>query len=123
MDKIIIKGLKLFAYHGLRAEEQENGQNFILDITLYLPLDMACRTDNIEKTVNYSMVVKAVTKVFCEKKYGLIERAADAVADAILMQFLPVESVTVCVKKPNAPVKADFDYMAVEITRNVKDII
>ena len=32
MDEIYIKGLKIFAYHGVNPEETENGQEFELDI-------------------------------------------------------------------------------------------
>ncbi|MBQ8077343.1 MAG: dihydroneopterin aldolase, partial [Eubacterium sp.] len=32
MDKITIKDLKLFAYHGVNPEEKESGQNFFIDI-------------------------------------------------------------------------------------------
>ena len=32
MDKILIKVLKIFAYHGVNPEEKENGQDFIFDI-------------------------------------------------------------------------------------------
>ena len=34
METIRIKGLKIFAYHGVNPEEKENGQNFVLDLTL-----------------------------------------------------------------------------------------
>ena len=32
MDKIVIRDLKIFAYHGVNPEEKINGQIFILDI-------------------------------------------------------------------------------------------
>ena len=41
MEKIIIKGLKLFAYHGVNPEEKVDGQNFVLDITASLNADIA----------------------------------------------------------------------------------
>ena len=41
MDKILIKGLKLFAYHGVNPEEKENGQDFIFDIELYVNMNKA----------------------------------------------------------------------------------
>ena len=41
MDKIIIKGLKIFAYHGVNPEEKVIGQNFVLDITAYKNLKRA----------------------------------------------------------------------------------
>ena len=117
MDKIIIKGLRLFAYHGVNPEEKENGQNFIIDVTYYLPLDGACSSDALEDTVSYAAAVKVIRKAFTEEKYDLIERAAQRVAEALLSGFDKITKVDVTVKKPEAPVKAEFDYMAVSITR------
>ena len=57
MEKIIIKGLKLFAYHGVNPEEKENGQNFILDITAELDADAAKKSDNIDDTVSYAKII------------------------------------------------------------------
>ena len=117
MDKIIIKGLRLYAYHGVNPEEKENGQPFVLDVTYYLPLEKACGSDDLNDTVSYAAAVKVIRKAFCEEKYDLIERAAQRVAEALLAQFQTIIKTEVTVKKPEAPVKADFDYMAVSITR------
>ena len=32
LDKVILKGLELFAFHGVNPEEKENGQRFVIDI-------------------------------------------------------------------------------------------
>ena len=117
MDKIIIKDLKLYAYHGVNPEEKEEGQEFILDIICYLDLSAPCINDNIDSTVSYAHIIKLVRKVFTEKKYNLIERAAYVTGDAILRNYNDIKKVTVTLKKPYAPVKADFAYTAVEITR------
>lgn len=117
MDKIIIKDLKLYAYHGVNPEEKEEGQEFILDIICYLDLSAPCINDNIDSTVSYAQIIKLVRKVFTEKKYNLIERAAYMTADAVLRNYHDIKKVTVTLKKPYAPVKADFGYAAVEITR------
>ena len=58
MDKIIIKGLKIFAYHGVNPEEKVIGQNFVLDITAYKNLKRAGNTDNIDDTVSYAIILK-----------------------------------------------------------------
>ena len=116
MDKIIIKGLRVYAYHGVKPEEKEKGQPFILDITLLVDVRRAGASDRLEETVNYSKAAKRAAAVMLEEKNDLIERAATRVAEALLAEF-PIEEVTVCLKKPRAPVAADFDYMAVEITR------
>ncbi|MBQ7595633.1 MAG: dihydroneopterin aldolase [Clostridia bacterium] len=118
MDKITIKNLKLFAYHGVNPEEKENGQNFFIDIDYYANITRACKSDNLDDTVSYAKVVKTVSRAFTQTSYDLIEKAAQIVADAILDAFEPVARVDVTVKKPEAPVKADFEYMAVSISRS-----
>ncbi|HHV50705.1 MAG TPA: dihydroneopterin aldolase [Clostridiales bacterium] len=117
MDRILIKGLRVFAYHGVNPEEKENGQNFELDITLNVDLAKPCKTDCIDDTVSYAKVAKLAAKAMRSEKNDLIERAAQRVADEILQNF-PVSSVTVLLKKPEAPIKdVDFGYVGVEITR------
>lgn len=117
MDKITIKGLQLFAYHGVNPEEKENGQLFVLDVDYYLDLTNACQDDKLGDTVSYAKAVKTIRKVFTAQSYDLIERAAQVVADALLTDFPPIQRVAVTLKKPQAPVSADFDYMAVSIER------
>ncbi len=117
MDKITVKNLKIFAYHGVNPEEKENGQNFVIDLDYYLDLSAACRSDNLDDTVSYAKVVKTVTRAFTENTYDLIEKAAQTVADAVLETFSAIERVDITLKKPEAPVKADFEYMAVSISR------
>lgn len=121
MDKIIIKGLKVFAYHGVNPEEKRDGQQFVLDVTLHLSLLRACQSDNLNDTVSYAAVSKTIIRTMTEDKYDLIERAAQRVAEQILAEYNMVEKVEVFLKKPEAPVKADFDYMAVQITRQRGD--
>lgn len=115
MDKIIINGLKLFAYHGVNPEEKRDGQYFIIDIVLFADLKEAQSTDNLDKTINYSKVIKAVTSAFCEKSFDLIEASAKHIVNRIFNDFCDVKAINITLKKPNAPVKADFDYVAVEI--------
>lgn len=117
MDKIIVKGLRVFAYHGVNPEETQFGQNFELDITASVNIEAACKTDDIEQTVSYAQIIKTVRKTMLEKNCKLLEHAAQRVADALFEQFNTIEALTVALKKPEAPMKADFDWVAVEIER------
>jgi len=122
MDKIMINGLRVFAHHGVNPEEKQNGQPYELDITLFLDLSLAGKTDRLTDTVNYSSVVKSAVAVMQSQTDNLIERAATRVADAILNEY-PVMSVTVVLKKPYAPIKEIFDFVGVEITRKREDML
>lgn len=117
MDKISIKGLKLFAYHGVNPEEKENGQNFVIDLDYYVNIARACQMDTLDDTVSYANVVKTIRRVFTAEKYDLIERAAQVIADAVLDEFDDIFKVEVTLKKPEAPISAEFDYVAVSIMR------
>ena len=116
MEKIIIKGLKIKAFHGVNPQEKIDGQNFILDITAELDVKKAQLSDNVELTVSYSDIIKTTTAVFTEKRYNLIETTANKVGMEIMRTYPKLRSVTVLLKKPEAPIKADFEYVAVEDT-------
>lgn len=117
MDKIVISGLQIFAYHGVNPEEKENGQTFVLDIEARADLSQAGQTDCLEDTVSYAKMIKTVRRVFAEEKDDLIERAAQRTAQALLSEYGRLSSVKILLKKPNAPINAQFDYVGVEIER------
>ena len=117
MDKIIIKGLKIFAYHGVNPEEKRDGQPFELDITLYTSLLRAGQTDDVNDTVSYAKAAKTVLRAMTGAKYNLLEKTAQIVAQQLLSDYPQVQRVDVLLKKPQAPVDLEFDYMAVKITR------
>ena len=76
MDRIYIRGLEIFAYHGVNPEEKRDGQTFILDVTLYADLSRARQSDSLSDTVNYAAVRKTIQRAFTAESYDLIERAA-----------------------------------------------
>lgn len=117
MDKILIRDLKIFAYHGVNPEEKIDGQNFVFDVDLYVNITKACHSDNVEDTVSYAKVIKTITRVFTAEKYDLLERAAQITADAVLAEYADVSRVDITLKKPEAPMKADFGWVGVKISR------
>lgn len=117
---INIKDLRVYAYHGVHPEEKEQGQEFVLDISCLVSDESACTGDCVGQTVSYSSVAKKTIEIFTSRKRDLIEAAANDVAEAVIGTFPLVDAVDVTVKKPNAPVKADFGYMAVSVHRERK---
>lgn len=115
MGKIVVKGLKVFAYHGVNPEEREFGQFFVLDIEADTDLSIACTTDSLDDTVSYAKIIKSAVAVMTSEKNQLLERAAQRVAEGLLNEFSVLEAVKITLKKPDAPIKAGFEYVAVEI--------
>lgn len=117
MDKILIRDLKIFAYHGVNPEEKRDGQHFVFDIDLNVNMTKACHNDDVNDTVSYAKVIKTVTRVCTACKYDLLERLAQVVADAVLSEYPDVFSLEITLKKPEAPMKADFGWVGVNIKR------
>ncbi len=117
MDKIIVKDLKLFCYHGVNPEEKVDGQNFVFDIEAFLDLNLPCKTDNVDDTVSYAKIIKTVRRVAQSEKNNLLEYVAQRVVDELFEEFEKIEKIVLILKKPEAPIKADFNYVAVQIER------
>lgn len=117
MDQILIQGLRLYAYHGVNPEEKRDGQPFELDIAAFADLSRAGETDDLADTVSYAKIAKTAAAAFTSASFDLLERAAAVTAEAILSAFPAVKAVEITLKKPNAPVKAQFDWMGVRIRR------
>jgi dihydroneopterin aldolase len=117
-DTIFITGIVIHARHGVMDHENEVGQRFVIDIELFADLQQSSRTDRLADTVSYSNVVATATAAFKDTNYKLLERAAGAVADAILAGFPRIRAVKVTVHKPHAPIAAIFDDVGVVLTRN-----
>ncbi len=115
---MIISGLKLYAYHGVREREKENGQFFMLDIVIYCDLLPAGTSDELFDTVSYSDVVKTVSKCFTERSFDLIEAAAQHVCDVLFATYDKINSIDITLKKPDAPIDAVFDHVAVRLLRD-----
>jgi 7,8-dihydroneopterin aldolase/epimerase/oxygenase len=116
-DTIFITGIVIHARHGVLVHESEVGQRFVIDLELSVDLSESSRTDKLADTVSYSNVVATATEAFKDTNYKLLERAAGAVADAILSAFPRISAVKVTVHKPHAPIAAIFEDVGVVLIR------
>ncbi|OOM11296.1 2-amino-4-hydroxy-6-hydroxymethyldihydropteridine diphosphokinase [Clostridium saccharobutylicum] len=117
MDKMYIKDLELFGYHGVFEEEKRLGQKFIISLELDLDLKFAARTGDLTKSVHYGELCEKVENEFLKESYDLIETAALNLADFILNEYKIINGVKVFLKKPWAPVKKHLDTVEIMIER------
>lgn len=117
MDKIFIKDLQVYGYHGVNKEEKKMGQRFLISLELYMDLRVPGKSDNLEETVNYGELCEMVSNKFVKAKFDLIEAAAEDIAQFILSSFNLINGVKVNIKKPWAPIGKPLDFAGVEITR------
>ncbi|MCR5719517.1 MAG: 2-amino-4-hydroxy-6-hydroxymethyldihydropteridine diphosphokinase [Lachnospiraceae bacterium] len=118
MDEIRIKGLTFFARHGVLQTENENGQIFLVDATLYTDFRAAALNDELDKTVDYSKVSDFISAFMEENTFKLIETVASRLADEILLNFAGLKRVDIEVFKPHAPIKQSFENISVFVSRS-----
>ncbi|MCT7952432.1 dihydroneopterin aldolase [Ancylothrix sp. C2] len=116
MDCIKLTDIRCYGYTGYLPEEQVLGQWFEVDLTLWLDLRAAGKSDAIEDTLDYRKVISTTKNIVKNSKFALIERLAEAIAEAIL-EFAEVEKIQVCMTKPAAPIPDFGGKITVEILR------
>lgn len=117
MEKIKILNLRLNGKHGVYDFEKKKEGVFELDIYMHLNLRDALLSDDLKDSVDYSKIVELVKKIFSENDCNLIEYVAGRICQGIIEKY-PIEKVVIKIRKPHAPIDADFDTVEVEIERN-----
>lgn len=117
MDRISVRGLRVFAHHGVLDSERLRGQDFLIDVTAHLDTSGAAAADDLTLTLDYGELAAAVGRRVREERWNLIETVAQRVAELVLENPL-VERVEVTVRKPDAPVPEQLREAAVSITRS-----
>ncbi|WP_096441091.1 dihydroneopterin aldolase [Alteribacter populi] len=118
MDKVHIKGMEFYAYHGAFAEENKLGQRWYVDVSLDMDTKPAGTTDDLDKTVNYAEVYEQVKKTMEAEPVKLVETLCERIAKTLLATFSVVEACTIKVIKPDPPIPGHYDSVAVEIRRD-----
>ncbi|MEW6424487.1 MAG: dihydroneopterin aldolase [Bacillota bacterium] len=118
-DRIILRGMEFYGYHGVLPQERELGQRLAVDLEMFLDLTEAGRRDDLSRTVDYAKVFRLVKELVTGSSRQLLETVAEDIAAAVLERF-PVAEVVVRVKKPAAPLPGRLEYVAVEIRRGRK---
>lgn len=116
-DFIKVTNMKVFAYHGVLAEEKKNGQDFYLNAKVYVDMRKAGLTDKLEDTINYDQVCIFLAEVFAEKQFDTIEAAAEYTVQEIMVNFPTIEAMELEVRKPHAPLTYVPEDISVTIYR------
>jgi 7,8-dihydroneopterin aldolase/epimerase/oxygenase len=115
-DRIVLRGLRVRGYHGVFEHERREGQDFLVDLVVWLDLAAAAASDDLADTVHYGELAERVAAIVAGPPVNLIEVVAGRVADEVLTDAR-VQAVEVTVHKPQAPIPQDFADVAVVVHR------
>jgi 7,8-dihydroneopterin aldolase/epimerase/oxygenase len=115
-DRITLTGLRATGHHGVFEHERIDGQEFVVDVTVFLDLADAGGSDDLERTVHYGVLAERVVADIEQNPVDLIETLAERIA-ATVLSFPAAQETEVTVHKPQAPITVPFDDVAVTIRR------
>lgn len=116
-DRIHVEGIEFHGLHGLLPEERVLGHRFRVEVTLELDLASAGQADDLERTVDYAAVARAVVEVGTGPSVQLVETLGERIAARLLEQFPRLDAVELRVAKLQPPVPVLFAAAVIHIRR------
>jgi len=101
MDIVFVKDLRFKTIVGIWDWERQLPQFVSIDLEMGWDQSRAAKSEDIADALDYKSVSKRVEQFVTEKKFKLVEAAADAVA-AMVMQEFHVPWIKVAIHKPYA---------------------
>ena len=117
MDRIELRGLRVRGHHGVFEHEKRDGQDFVVDITVWMDLAPAAASDDLADTLHYGELAERAAAVVAGEPCDLIETVSARIADDVITDPR-VQAVEVVLHKPQAPIPLDFADVAVVARRS-----
>lgn len=117
-DRIALRGLRVRGNHGVFEHERRDGQEFVVDLVVWLDLAEAAATDDLAHTADYGELARIAAEVVGGPACDLIETVAGRIASRVLEADPRLRAVEVTVHKPSAPIPLSFDDVAVVLRRD-----
>jgi 7,8-dihydroneopterin aldolase/epimerase/oxygenase len=116
-DRIELRGLTVRGHHGVFAHERRDGQDFVVDITVWIDLAVAAASDDLADTLDYGTLAQRAADVVAGPPRDLVETVAAEIAEDVMTDER-VHAVEVTLHKPSAPIPLTFSDVAVVATRS-----
>jgi FolB domain-containing protein len=101
MDKILITDLLIRGVIGISEREREQPQDIMVNLVIFADISIAGQTDDVEDSINYRTVAKAVLAHTEKIKRYTVEALATDIAN-LCLEDPRVQKVLVRVEKPGA---------------------
>ncbi len=114
MNKIIVEGIKLYAYHGCLEEEGKIGADYTVDVIMETDFSEAAQTDDLNKTIDY-VVVYNIVKTQMAIRSKLLEQVGQRIVNELKKEFTALKKLEVKVTKLNPPMNGNVEKVSIVI--------
>lgn len=111
---INLLGLRFHAFHGVMAQEQLVGNDYLLDVRVRYDLSKAMLSDDVNDTLNYATVYEMIRQEM-QIPSCLLEHVAYRIGNRLMITFPQIESIDIHLTKKNPPMGADGDGAMIEL--------
>ena len=122
LSAIHINDINLWAHVGVLEAERLHGQSYLLDISFWLDLDESSRLDELNKSLDYSVAIKAIQKLSVEINCLTIEFFSDQILNTLEALYGSIPMMLV-LKKCSPPIGGYTGSVSIEKKRNFSTLI
>ncbi|MDD3039671.1 dihydroneopterin aldolase [Bacteroides sp.] len=111
---IFLENVRCYAYHGVAAQENLIGNEYIINLKLKVDISQASTTDEVLDTVNYAEVYEVIKNEMSIPS-KLLEHVCGRIASKLFVVFPCIEELEISLSKRNPPMGADIDVAGVTL--------
>jgi len=116
MDFLTLNRMQFHAYHGVFEQEQKVGNTYFIDLKIGADFSKACKTDQIEDTINYASVFHEINEEM-KNPCRLIEHVAENICQRLKTKFKECQSLEITLTKQNPPLQGQLESVSIILTR------
>ncbi len=119
ISKILLEGVKIYAFHGAIPEENVVGTYFITDLEVHADIWKSTETDELGDTISYADLNEIIHDEM-EVPSKLIEHVAGRILNSIHQKFPEIFFAKIKISKTSPPMKGELKCAAVEFEKSYR---
>jgi len=117
-NKIYLKNMVFYGFHGYYEFERELGQRFYVDLAITTNFINASKSDELKDAVDYVVIYNKTKYIVENNRCKLLETLICKIADEILAIYPLITEVKVNIRKPSVPINGALDCVELEIIKS-----
>lgn len=115
---IILKNIRVYAYHGCLPEEEKIGSDYRVDLVVFADISSSVESGNLNETIDYVHLNRIVKEEMAIRS-KLLESVAGRILNRIKSDFQQVIQIELEIAKFNPPINGDVESVSVKIIEKI----
>lgn len=111
---IIMKGVRIYAFHGVLEQERKIGAYFTIDLRIKCDFSKAAADDELEHTISYADLYEYLKKEM-ETPSKLLENVCQRICSTLFKVFPQIQAINIGLFKENPPMNCQAEKIGVEV--------